>query len=1292
MEESSCIAQVVFLIDTDIGKHLTGNPRQSTAPLRLACLRFLSTFKYNPAYRDLRWSYRFYSLSKSQLTRGKAARRHAAWKEFTTSTFEEFEDLLVILTKDVSADDTSQQENTEEAPKKVPAEMYSCVLCAVIEDFQWEIPDISSPVKSTRRHPRTQPMVKNYVFNFHIGFSSMQSLSTFTGASCTKPAHLVKAIMSKTAEQKWNEKCIGLFWVDSSPSDSHEDVNTKDFCRAALKSYGGNLISLPQIITLGNTAGLLPAALTIENHMQAPVTPVCHTIAKLLEPQVVSTEACRSKPLYICSSDNEKVLSLKVLTLNSQRLLPVEYLYICGFTPSHSVRLEYLDQSITYLCIIGGDNSTFPQFILDMTRQGTVLVLICGIDKTMYVLKALTVTTATLAPVKPTFCSLLQKRVNDKTLGEERVTTAFTGALIDPTAPPHRTYPQEISKVGHKDCSPYELLREAYRMRKLKSRLIEPAKGSKGDKPELITTIKIEKPSRLTRGSKCLSAVAEKKRSSLELPSKSSPNSAATSVTAGESATPARKKIVPTTLSSLNLDTEEELIGYAQKSYEEACEGTESLYLTAQKIVNTARVFYRRELNPQRHVEELLLSKTIKPVAAIRKNCVGKVDRKNRECQMCSLLLLELEVLKKEFAMKGHEEEDNFKLVSHLEEYLTCMSLGKPHLLKDFLYNQLIPSYQLTLAQVLATLLTELAQDLPTSLKKLLVAEDKKPLSLGSVNSRRSLPSPFSAMVPSFTSLLSEPGNSLLSSSMAGARNLQARSMSDKGQRSIAVPGELLKKSRKAQKLSSKGISSRTRSKTPIKDGEPLLTEFPTGFLSRLNEGQSLAGVRRSPRLAHQSHLSVSAATKVKRDLFSSPTSSSRRVAARSPYRPASARENSARDERGETKVLVAETPKHKQGALLTAPLNISPTDLEVVEETPAKAEPVTSSSQTDSSSVRRRLSRRKSFYDAERVKSRNVEKFCLLENRFKCSISAKCSPRKVSKLILKQALSQPTRRISRWLTPYKEYNSSPVKRPPRIHRKSAGNATPVADENLEPKGLIKKKLFASPCAPDLVCHLPPQSNVATASELPRNTLGSELTGKDGTHSESTSHEPIDSMLSSEAAVKEPQILHTPVKNKECKCGAHSPQKIRRSPRSCSLSHSQNNQITRGNSSTQGCGEKLTPRKLSPSTNRLLSLSTKRGSDTMSQENWKETRSFSSNDASSSGAANVKEMEHREQLPHLQFWSPSRKSVSLVQKFTPQHQRVQKQSPKYSPMSAGDLQSLLKSPFVTEEETESLQG
>lgn len=48
------------------------------------------------------------------------------------------------------------------------------------------------------------------------------------------------------------------------------------------------------------------------------------------------------------------------------------------------------------------------------------------------------------------------------------------------------------------------------------------------------------------------------------------------------------------------LSTESALISYISNSYESACTGqSESIYLTAQSIVNTSRVYYKNNLNPQ---------------------------------------------------------------------------------------------------------------------------------------------------------------------------------------------------------------------------------------------------------------------------------------------------------------------------------------------------------------------------------------------------------------------------------------------------------------------------------------------------------------------------------------------------------------------------------------------------------------------------------------------------------------------------------------------------------------------
>lgn len=47
------------------------------------------------------------------------------------------------------------------------------------------------------------------------------------------------------------------------------------------------------------------------------------------------------------------------------------------------------------------------------------------------------------------------------------------------------------------------------------------------------------------------------------------------------------------------LSKESELLEHITGSYESACNGDADLYLTAQSIVNTARVYYKQEINLQ---------------------------------------------------------------------------------------------------------------------------------------------------------------------------------------------------------------------------------------------------------------------------------------------------------------------------------------------------------------------------------------------------------------------------------------------------------------------------------------------------------------------------------------------------------------------------------------------------------------------------------------------------------------------------------------------------------------------
>lgn len=90
--------------------------------------------------------------------------------------------------------------------------------------IQWELPVISSPVKQIKgrssRPSHTTSFIRNFVFNFQHCPSSIEALTHFTGQSCTKPTHLVNSILSRSAQEKWKEKEIGLYWVHSDSAQT----------------------------------------------------------------------------------------------------------------------------------------------------------------------------------------------------------------------------------------------------------------------------------------------------------------------------------------------------------------------------------------------------------------------------------------------------------------------------------------------------------------------------------------------------------------------------------------------------------------------------------------------------------------------------------------------------------------------------------------------------------------------------------------------------------------------------------------------------------------------------------------------------------------------------------------------------------------------------------------------------------------------------------------------------------------------------------------------------------------
>ncbi|KAF6036153.1 TICRR [Bugula neritina] len=700
-ESPSHTLQAVFLIDSNILRQSHVEQKRFIALLRLSCLRILSSLCHRSDCRQVRWGYRLYNLESSPL----ATHRHSKWKEFNSETFEEFEDRLErelvrqsTLVATPRKTGHNEEDNSEGSQQRPLAVLYSNVLCALIEDFQWELPVISSPVKQIKgrssRPSHTTSFIRNFVFNFQHCPSSIEALTHFTGQSCTKPTHLVNSILSRSAQEKWKEKEIGLYWVHSDSAQTSLMNSLLDLYRPALQKLGGQLLHISDIVQMSVSASKLMLSYILHNaeHSEAPVTPVEEQICHLLCNRQVP--AGSSQPIKICSSDKNVLVHLDVISMSKICKLSVEYLYSLGVAPSNMIKLEYLENNMNFFCNIANmasvcqrktrssvspklkkdnsqtlcsleDNSTdewksssenlaeLHSLLVKLAASNSVMILDSKVDGTHYVLKPLTVNTATLSAVKASsvhhLSAVISTHCQTVRSGDMKI---FTGKLISQNTriQPIESAVSNITASGTEESkkSGLEKLQEIYRKKLEKCVLVEvpeiPTEKPKSNR-ETKRTRRVLKSAKLSRGSSMVEIAASKPKPSTEV--------AAASVTsAGRTPSTPSRKIKTKIVSSIDLRTESELLTYVSSSYESAVTGQSDVYLTAQSIVNTVRVFYKNSPNIVECVEDLLTKHVLKPCKTIRKTFSTNSERKSAECKISTLLILELQSLHQELSVE----------------------------------------------------------------------------------------------------------------------------------------------------------------------------------------------------------------------------------------------------------------------------------------------------------------------------------------------------------------------------------------------------------------------------------------------------------------------------------------------------------------------------------------------------------------------------------------------------------------------------------------------------------------
>lgn len=176
--------QTVFLIDiASLHSYddnlITLDFEKSVSTIRYSCLKFLTYF----GTRKTRWGCKFYC--SNGLARQRMEKR--PFSEHNLENFEDFEDQILRRFERYKAvcEAVGRMSGITPARKDPPCSIIKTALTQVASEFQWDAPDIASPVKPAKRRrlgtPDDKDEVMNCVFSISRSPVSYEDLDTFLG-------------------------------------------------------------------------------------------------------------------------------------------------------------------------------------------------------------------------------------------------------------------------------------------------------------------------------------------------------------------------------------------------------------------------------------------------------------------------------------------------------------------------------------------------------------------------------------------------------------------------------------------------------------------------------------------------------------------------------------------------------------------------------------------------------------------------------------------------------------------------------------------------------------------------------------------------------------------------------------------------------------------------------------------------------------------------------------------------------------------------------------------------------
>ncbi|XP_077504183.1 treslin-like [Amblyomma americanum] len=251
--------KVVFLVD--VASFFSREDRlsvtdyqQAVNAVKYCCLKFLTHF----GTKKTRWGYKFYS--SSGLARQRMEKR--LFCDFNLESFEDFEDDLVRRFEHYrQACDAIDRSGSRSVPEKdPPCSVLRAALTQIFSEYQWDAPNLSSPVKWKSKRKRTCMNASyedvNYIFNISPCPRTDDDVAAFLDGSHTADQDVADNILPAHVRRLWLASASAkFFWIDTTPLES--DAVTRGAAaspklRSAITALGGDVIPITTLVAAGS--------------------------------------------------------------------------------------------------------------------------------------------------------------------------------------------------------------------------------------------------------------------------------------------------------------------------------------------------------------------------------------------------------------------------------------------------------------------------------------------------------------------------------------------------------------------------------------------------------------------------------------------------------------------------------------------------------------------------------------------------------------------------------------------------------------------------------------------------------------------------------------------------------------------------------------------------------------------------------------------------------------------------------------------------------------------------------